>query len=157
MKLHTIIPGFLYQRGDFPTVDEATFRNTFGPLRIVAVVGVGGKPNPLAQRAFDWAYLWEPFPDSHNFSSDKVMDLAVRAYNIAQARRGAILVHCHAGRNRSGLISALLVVMMTQLTGREAIEVVRKGRKNALANPHFEQFLNRVVRFDPRSIKFELS
>jgi len=51
-----------------------------------------------------------------------------------------VLVTCHQGRNRSGLVTGL-TLMMLGATDKQAIEVVRAARKNALTNRHFVQVL----------------
>ena len=51
-----------------------------------------------------------------------------------------VLVTCFAGRNRSGLVSALTLKRMGY-SGAEAIEAVRRARKNALTNESFVRYL----------------
>jgi len=60
----------------------------------------------------------------------------VRRWRLGQR----ILVTCHQGRNRSGLVTALALMMMGA-TDQQAIEAVRAARKNALTNRHFVQVL----------------
>lgn len=57
---------------------------------------------------------------------------------------GRVLTMCNAGRNRSGLLSALIVRELTGLPGAAAMAVVREHRPNAIANPHFERFLEEL-------------
>lgn len=52
-----------------------------------------------------------------------------------------VLVHCRAGRNRSGLFNALVYRNLTHCSGHEAMEVIRKYRPRAIANPEFEKIL----------------
>lgn len=56
---------------------------------------------------------------------------------------GMVLIHCHAGLNRSALIAATaLVVGPEHLTGSGAIALLRaKRHPAALCNPHFERYL----------------
>lgn len=52
-----------------------------------------------------------------------------------------VLITCQAGLNRSGLISAR-VLMKFGFSAKDAIEIVRKGRgKYALCNPEFVEML----------------
>ena len=51
-----------------------------------------------------------------------------------------VLVTCFAGRNRSGLVSALALKGMGY-SGDEAIRAVRRARRNALTNESFVQYL----------------
>lgn len=57
-----------------------------------------------------------------------------------------ILVTCAQGRNRSGIITALVLMNCFGMSGKEAIRTVRRKRRghDALANPMFEQFLLNV-------------
>lgn len=63
---------------------------------------------------------------------------------IALSHGRRVLVSCQAGRNRSGLVSALILVERYGLSGRTAAEVVRLRRKCALTNDAFSAYLNGV-------------
>jgi protein-tyrosine phosphatase len=52
-----------------------------------------------------------------------------------------VLVTCTQGRNRSGLVSALALVLSKGMTGAEAMERVKQARRNALTNPLFAEYL----------------
>ncbi len=58
-------------------------------------------------------------------------------------RRGKrLLVTCAQGRNRSGLVSALTIRLLTGCTGRTAADHVRVVRPNSLTNPWFRAYLD---------------
>lgn len=57
---------------------------------------------------------------------------------------GCVLSMCEAGRNRSGLMSALIVRKLLKMSGAEAMEYVQAQRPNALANEHFARFLREL-------------
>lgn len=58
-------------------------------------------------------------------------------------RRGErVLVTCMAGRNRSGLVSALALKRLGGMSGHKALRHVQAMRPNALSNPDFAQFLS---------------
>jgi protein-tyrosine phosphatase len=58
-------------------------------------------------------------------------------------RRGArVLVCCHMGINRSGLISALIIRQVTGCSGKRAVEIVQEGRLSALSNVTFVKHLS---------------
>lgn len=59
----------------------------------------------------------------------------------AMLRGERVLVTCMAGRNRSGLIAALALRRARNLSGAEAMELVRAARPNALTNPTFSRYL----------------
>lgn len=52
-----------------------------------------------------------------------------------------VLVTCHAGQNRSGIISGMAVCMLTGLSGQEAVDLVSKRRPFALNNRTFAQYI----------------
>jgi hypothetical protein len=56
-------------------------------------------------------------------------------------RGGKVLVTCAMGRNRSGLVSATAVVFLTGCTGKQAVQLVRSVRPNALTNAQFVDYL----------------
>lgn len=61
-------------------------------------------------------------------------------------KRGrSIATFCFEGRNRSGLLSALIVRRLTGVTGAEAARIVRDRRRaDALTNPVFMDYLMRL-------------
>jgi len=72
---------------------------------------------------------------------------AVQAAELVARRvRGGerVLVTCAAGRNRSGLVSALALHMLTGISGAEAARIVKARRPNALTNRWFMAALFRV-------------
>lgn len=57
-------------------------------------------------------------------------------------RRGErVLVTCMAGRNRSGLVSALALCLIGGVSGKQALRHVQMMRPTSLANPDFAKFL----------------
>lgn len=49
-----------------------------------------------------------------------------------------VIVHCHAGRNRSCTLAALFLIHRCNWDGGDAIDFIRKLRPRAIANPVFE-------------------
>jgi protein-tyrosine phosphatase len=94
---------------------------------------------------YDWAegglsYCHVPLPDG------KIVDESAynRLVNLGEMflQKGQpMLIQCYGGRNRSGLLAALLVRRMTGATGRQAIAIVQRARPSALANEHFRTYL----------------
>lgn len=66
------------------------------------------------------------------------------AFSHACGRR--VLVTCRAGRNRSGLVTALTLREITGFSGRVCVELVRAGRtrQSALTNCGFVRALERL-------------
>ncbi len=56
----------------------------------------------------------------------------------------AVLVHCTFGKNRSGLLVAMVLRSLDDLTGAEALQRVRSLRHNAVNNETFAAWLNQL-------------
>jgi protein-tyrosine phosphatase len=52
-----------------------------------------------------------------------------------------VLVTCMAGLNRSGMVTALTLTMLTTLTGNEIVDRIQSRREFALSNREFERFI----------------
>lgn len=98
-------------------------------------------------------YRWEKYTVNHRLrtshevtmhdSVDQNLGEIDRWARWVNARRktGAVLVHCQAGLNRSGLVVAR-ALMLEGWTATEAIRLVRGKRSAAcLCNPTFEKWL----------------
>jgi protein-tyrosine phosphatase len=59
---------------------------------------------------------------------------------------GKVLSTCYMGLNRSGLVSALTLHLWLGVSGDEAIQMVRRGRKGSMRNPGFQTVLSRLSR-----------
>lgn len=143
MKLHEILPGQLYQRG--------LTRGVRTCLATVAERNVGAVA--CLVRAHDrdlmhWleehggTYLYFPFADG-TVVPEQLPELARRLAEVIRGGR-PVIVHCRAGRNRSGLLSALVVREVLGIDGRSALQHVQLTRPNALANEAFAEYLRRL-------------
>ena len=86
------------------------------------------------------------FPDGNLTESaiERVLRIALTAHDrwIAGER---VLIRCQAGVNRSGLVTAL-VLMLQGMSAEEAIALLRERRSPmVLNNSHFERFLRQGV------------
>jgi protein-tyrosine phosphatase len=98
---------------------------------------------------------WVPLPTDvppTAESEEKCIEALPRAFAFvtSQMSRGRrILVHCHAGKDRTGLLLALLVAKQEGLTAEAAIRKVREVRPLAITAPGWEalalQLIPRVV------------
>lgn len=140
--IYEIIPGQLYQRGKLhglkDDVKEAGLKH-YGITQSVALA-----PTYPDQWMMDNVpYEHHPIPDGLFKEVEYVTSMA-RDLAFYIDRGGVVLTMCNAGRNRSGLLSALIICELTGLSGSVAMDIVRKERPNALANPHFERFLESI-------------
>lgn len=97
--------------------------------------------------------VYGPNRDDGSPLTDEQFQVALRTANtvsghVRVGRR--VLVTCMKGRNRSGLVSALALVMLG-FSGKEAIELVRLGRPQALGNSYFVAAVERLDRTPPAS------
>jgi len=138
----TVVPG-LFQ-GDFPagTVDWSRFDD---------VVSMTAEGAPEVQLAVDGLWMHVPIWDREMEDPTGVRAAArAVAERVAAGRR--VLVHCAAGLNRSGVVSARALMFMGHPVA-EAIARVRAARgPYALSNPDFVEWLYEEARtVDPRS------
>jgi len=86
------------------------------------------------------SYNHKPIPDGLFHATEDLLYLG-RWYAHWVSQGGRVLTMCNAGRNRSGLLSALIVRELGGIPGAAAMKIVRDARPNAIANPHFVKFL----------------
>lgn len=78
--------------------------------------------------------------DSLDQATDQILDIA-RWVNSCR-KTGPVLVHCQAGLNRSSLVAGTALVMNGEVTGRQAVKLLREKRSPAcLCNQAFEDWL----------------
>jgi hypothetical protein len=144
--------------------------------RVLPGLYIGSKPMPgphLCRAGFDALVLCaeEIQPPSALFPGVLVIHAGIRddcdlsrserllalraATEVARlVRRGQrVLVTCQQGRNRSGLVTAAAVHMLTGVSGRRAASHVQRRRQTplgpALSNPCFVELLRRLPRNAP--------
>lgn len=142
--IYELLPGQLYQRGklhSLPTDKKAEGLEYYGITHSVALA-----PNTPDLDLVRWdvegshRYSHFPIPDGL-LKQDQYLSRFAKEL-AAQIEEGeVVLTMCNAGRNRSGLLSALIIRELTGIPGSEAIKVVREHRPNSLVNPHFNRFL----------------
>lgn len=80
----------------------------------------------------------------HQSTIDIANNLAdIGAEHVRQG--GVLLTHCYGGRNRAGLVSALVLRRLLGITGEHAACLVRLGRPNSLVNKHFSRYLGELA------------
>lgn len=143
MKLTCVIPEALYMRGDFSRFPKSQKAAVLAKHRITAVVCLYGQPDLELRQLMEnrGRYIFRRIGDGKTLPEPPLEDLARQLACRVRAGKGAVLVHCRAGRNRSGLLAALVVRELRRCTGKEALHQVRLRRPNAVANPAFEAYL----------------
>jgi protein-tyrosine phosphatase len=57
-----------------------------------------------------------------------------------------VLVYCHYGRNRSGLVCALIIRELLGCTGGQAFQLLRRSRRGSIgSNQHFVHYLEALA------------
>lgn len=154
MKVYTILPDALYQRGKMHHIGLAEKRAALRHLGVGVVVGLAPSraDNGLAEldKAGEVMYYHHPIPDGAVRNGGAAeLRLAADVARLAYDRQVAVLSHCNAGRNRSGLFCALILRHWAGMSGLEAIAHVRAARPRALANQAFVEFLSGLPPLQP--------
>jgi protein-tyrosine phosphatase len=89
-----------------------------------------------------------PLDDHYDPITVEEWDHIIRAanfvvHNVSRGRR--TLVTCQAGLNRSGIITALAVCLLTGASGRQAVDLVQRRRPDALSNSNFVYHIESVM------------
>ena len=146
--IYEIIPGKLYQRGEihhFSPDLKAEGLVHYGITHAVALAPKNPDPDLLGWDPDIFGYTHYPITDGElkvGVGTQLLVIAALMAKEIAYG--GCVLAMCEAGRNRSGLMSALIVRKILGMSGSDALEYVQARRPNALANEHFAQFLKEL-------------
>lgn len=136
MRLYPVISSLLYQRGAFAHLpDKVESLRHYG---IEVVVCLWRRDDPDLRGVVE--YLHWPMSDGKNPQPERADGIArVIVSGLRSAR--PTLVHCQGGRNRAGLVNALVLREYLGITGAEAAARVRRARPGALANEHFYAYL----------------
>jgi hypothetical protein len=82
-------------------------------------------------------------PDTFEF----MLDIVKRMAYIIKYKNGRVLVHCHAGNGRTGLVNACFFIYYFDKTYHEALKEVRKLRKKGLEKETQEVFCKKFGDF----------
>lgn len=139
MNIVEIIPGKLYQSAEFKknltTADKVSILDGYN---IDVVINVYKNKDTELSKILN-AYLYHPLADG-KYIDGTIMIVADRAASLIKQGH-VVLTHCHAGRNRSGFVNALIAMRVLRLSGEEALNLVRERRPRAIDNESFERYL----------------
>lgn len=146
-KLTAIVPG-VYQRGKMQHFSYDALAAMVSSKDITCVVGLAGKLDPTLRQMDDndlIDYIYHPIADGILREATQEFLLVLAQELARRVRRGeGVISHCNAGRNRSGLLNALIVRELQECSGAEALHIVRTSRPRAVDNEYFEKFLYRL-------------
>jgi hypothetical protein len=144
LKVHEIVPGSLYQRGRTHslTLEEKVVRiKEIGITHAFALAPAFPDEGLVSMAAIGLVrFTHYPITDGVLRSGTYLNLVAAELASEIEAG-GCVMTMCNAGRNRSGLLSALIVRHLFGIPGADAIEIVQARRPNALANDYFVEFL----------------
>lgn len=136
VRVYEILPGQLFQSARWDKLSEAQMRTLVIRHGIVTVVALHRTGARALQALVRHYYHW-PIPDGQEVPYDL---LRSRICTLPLSE-GPILTMCYGGRNRSGLLSALIIQHLLDCSGAEALQHVRAVRHGALRNQHFAAYL----------------
>lgn len=141
MRVYELLPGQLYLSARTHQLTDAECTALVERYRLTGVLNLWHTPDPRIEALVAW-YENEPIPDGQ-MNPNVALTVEVFADEVAEriAQGGCILLHCWGGRNRSGLVAALVLMRINKLTGVQALAAVKAIRKGALVNEHFVRYL----------------
>jgi protein-tyrosine phosphatase len=136
MQLIEIIPSRLFQSDAESSVYDRLRERGLTPACVIDLHG----GNPPTGTTTDIVYVRWPIEDGPVPHVPTLLSLARLGESVINSG-GRVVSMCNMGRNRSGLLSALIVSRCEGITGRESVRYVRSKCPEALANEAFEAFL----------------
>lgn len=149
-RLAMILPGRLYMGPRTHTLDDQECRDLVARYALTAVINLWHTPDGRMERLMAGEYVHRSLPDGKRL--DEVALAALVEGVLQRLRQGhCILVHCYGGRNRAGLLCALVVRRWLGLTGEAALRLVQRARTSALKNSSFAAYVRALPRAEPSS------
>lgn len=138
MKVYEVMPG-LFVRGQFHKRPNKL--QELRELGISTVVCMLQRGDPDLVQAAGVRYYQVPLPDAQ-YVDVAALRKAVTYVEHALGQGSDVLVHCISAHDRSPLVAAVVVARRLSLTGREAIDLLRRVRGSvALRNEAFCKYL----------------
>ena len=138
MKVYEVMPG-LFVRGQFHKRPNKL--QELRELGISAVVCMLQRGDPDLAQAAGIRYYQVPLPDAR-YVDVAALRKAVTHVEYALGQGSDVLVHCISAHDRSPLVAAVVAAQRLNLSGREALDLLRRVRGHvALRNKAFQQYL----------------
>ena len=141
MKVYEIVPEKLYQSAKTHDLTIVERIDLVKKYKLNIVVNLWHTIDEMMVPLVDH-YFFEYYPDGKGAEianmeklADKVVVLLDKPYE------GRALVHCWGGRNRSGLLNAMILMKLYGYDGNTAYEYIRIMRPNSLVNETFASWL----------------
>jgi hypothetical protein len=130
----------LYQ-GSFPRVPLAA---AGFPVLVLCAIELQQRPEEIGLTTLRCPLTDDGSPMTMRQWAMAIHTSAIVARSVARGER--TLVSCAQGRNRSGLVVALTLYRLTDMSGPQTVEHVRRLRTGALENDDFVHRLYRLPR-----------
>jgi protein-tyrosine phosphatase len=132
-----ILPGQLWQADGDPNIFAKLLDRGIAPAMLIDLQELPARGIPL-----DGSVLYTHWPIDDGVVPDLDMLAAVEAAACSYIRAGGrVVTMCAMGRNRSGLLSALIVAAVHGINGEDAIAHVRASVPEALGSDEFVAWL----------------
>lgn len=139
MEIYEILPNRLYQSG---APLEAAEWGSIHAREIDVVVDLFGTLDPGVPTAPNSIlYIFWPIEDVDALPALGILNVVVDAVAALIQLGHKVLVHCHMGKSRSGLVNALVAMKILGISGSEAVDLIRARRPGALGNAVFTAYL----------------
>jgi protein-tyrosine phosphatase len=139
MEIYEILEGQLFQSGAPEDAAEWMSIHARGIDAVVDLYGTLDPGVPTAPNSI--LYIFWPIEDGPALPDLGILEVLVDTVVHLIQRGHKVLVHCHRGKSRSGLVNALVAMKMLGICGPEAIALVRRRRPGALGNAVFTAYL----------------
>ena len=139
MEVFEILEGRLYQSGAPEDAAEWASIHSRGIDVVVDLFGTLDPGVPTAPNSI--LYIFWPIEDADALPAIGILTVLVDAVVRLIQLGHKVLVHCHRGKSRSGLLNALVTMRLLGISGREAVDLVRLRRPGALGKPVVTAYL----------------
>jgi len=139
LEIFEIVTDKLYQRGAPEDVGEWQSVLALKIDVVLDLFGTLGPGVPTAPNSI--LYMFWPIEDHPQLPDVQIMNILVDTIvRLIQAGH-KVLVHCHKGKSRSGMINALVVRQLHGISGADAVDLVRQQRPGSLGNQVFATYV----------------
>src|SRR5262245_53448414 len=137
MPITELIAGSLFQADDDPAIFEKLTARGITRAMVIDLCGVDGLEGAGDARR---VYVRWPIEDGDLPDRERLLALELDATGFIETG-GTVVTMCSMGRNRSGLLSALILARLCSISGDEAVALVRSKVPEALTNDAFVDYL----------------
>jgi protein-tyrosine phosphatase len=139
----------LLLRGAFNSIENRV--QLLQDAKVTTIFCCRQKCDPLLQGLPWLTYHHHPMSDSSKRVPVHEAVLAAHTAYLDWLRGANILIHCTGGQNRSGLVTALTLMLIRNCSGQAAYEAVKKARPITFTNQLFVRYLQTLA--SPGEIK----